>query len=271
MRNLANRPAGTAAPMRGVELWRGRSRFNGERIVVLASLFSKNVKTGQMIQVWILRQDRNPMNSMLDGKENATCGDCPLQHKPSGGEGLCYVNKMHIIGVWDSWKRGGYPKFDPRIHLKHFVGRTLRWGAYGDPTMFPAEAVAPIFKIVSGWTGYTHQWRQPWAQDWRPYVMASVETPEGQQAAKEAGWRSFRIRRADEPLLANERICPASPEGGMKATCHSCQACDGTGRGTNLADLSIIVHGKAGNAVRFTRLSISGRFAESSALVLNAA
>ena len=271
MRNLANRGGDAARMPRGIELWRGRSRFNNERIVVLASLFSKNEKTGPMIQVWIIRQDRNPVDSMMQGKENATCGDCPLQHKASGGFGLCYVNKLFTIGVWQAWKRGGYPKFNPLKHSKYFINRSLRWGAYGDPAMFPVADLSHIFRLVRGWTGYTHAWRHPFAQDWKPYLMASVETPEGQKIAKDGGWRTFRIRRADEPLMDDERKCPASPEGGQRAICEGCLACDGSARGANLADLSIIIHGKAGNAVRFTRLSVAGRFAESPSLALAAA
>jgi hypothetical protein len=198
---------------------------------------------------------------MMEGGENTTCGTCELQHKASGGEGICYVNKMYVNGVFDAWKRGKYPQFDIRKHSHHFVGRTIRWGAYGDPAMAPAKAFARIFKLARGWTGYSHQWRDEYSQDWKPYVMASVETPEGMVGAKAAGWRTFRIRRADEALTTRERKCPASAEGGGQITCDRCQACDGAARGGNLADISIIVHGKAGNAVRFTRLSISGRFA----------
>lgn len=246
----------------GVELWRGPSRFNGEEIVVLATFRSRNEKTGDMIQVWILRADKSPLAAVVEGGEQATCGTCPLQHKASGGEGLCYVNKMYVKGTWEAWQRGQYPKFNEREHGKYFRDRVIRWGAYGDPAMFPARVAKPLFKLARGWTGYTHQWRDAYAQDWKPYVMASVESPEARQRAKSSGWRTFRVRRLDEPMEPKERMCPASPEGGNKAHCESCQACDGSARGSGLADISIIVHGKKGNAVRFTRLSIGGRFAE---------
>jgi hypothetical protein len=280
MKNLAKSRDGIAARIArekynrnpsGVELWRGPSRFNGKEIVVIATFRSRNEKTGSMIQVWILGADDIPTNAATQGHDETTCGTCPFRNKSSGGLGLCYVNLVYTNQVWNAWREHRYPKFEPMKHLRLFAGRTIRWGAYGDPAMFPASAVSRVMRISRGHTGYSHVWRETFASDWKPFLMASVETPEGHEVAKADGWRTFRIRRDDEPILDHERVCPASPEGGQRATCEGCLACDGVARGLNLADLSIIVHGKAGNAVRFTRLSIAGRFAESAALVLQAA
>jgi hypothetical protein len=256
---------------RGVELYRGPSRFNGGEIVVLATFKSDNEKTGNMIQVWILNASAKPTDAATSGDDQATCGECPMRNRHSGGEGLCYVNLIYTNGVYRSWQVGNYPKYDPKIHAKHFRGRVIRLGAYGDPAMVPASTLRPILQLSRGWTGYTHSWREPFAKDWKPYVMASVESEEGYQRAKAAGWRTFRIRHPGEPLAPRERMCPASPEGGHKARCEDCQVCDGADRGNALADISIIAHGKKGNAVRFTRLSISGRFAEKESPALQAA
>src|ERR1035437_7187082 len=79
----------------GVELWRGTSRFNGKEIVVIATFRSRNEKTGNMVQVWILGARDKPTDAATGGKDATTCGPCPLRNRSSGGEGLCYANLVH--------------------------------------------------------------------------------------------------------------------------------------------------------------------------------
>jgi hypothetical protein len=38
--------------------------------------------------------------------------------------------------------------------------------------------------------------------------MASVETEEGRAQAKSLGWRTFRVRTQDVPMLRREAQCP---------------------------------------------------------------
>lgn len=260
MKNLANRPVNPFAhTLRGVELWRGPSAYDGKEIVVLATFFSDNIKTGDMIQVWLFRTDRSPIATWTGGEGASICGTCPLQHKSSGGNNLCYVNRIPLTQIYQAWRRGVYPRFSPTKHLRYFMGRSIRLGAYGDCAMVALDIFKPILKVVRGWTGYTHAWRMDIAQDWRQYLMASTESVASYQAAKKLGWRSFRIRGHGEPTLPRERVCPASQEAGFKTQCDQCMACHGA-RSTGLVDLSVIVHGRNGTPESFTKLSIAGKF-----------
>jgi hypothetical protein len=63
--------------------------------------------------------------------------------------------------------------------------------------------------------------------------MASCETVEEAERLQGQGWRTYRMRQVDaqgrpEPLLAGERVCPKTHEGGARTACAWCLACDGT-------------------------------------------
>jgi len=261
MKNLVTHRAVNpfARPVRGVELWRGPSAFDGEEIVALATFHSDNLKTGDMIQTWVFRTDRTPIETWTGGGETSICGLCPMQHKSSGGSNLCYVNRLMLQGMYNAWQRGLYPKFSPKHHLRYFAGRPIRLGSYGDIAMMPLKVILPILKVVSGHTGYTHQYRTDFGQDWKKYLMASTESVESYRAARKLGWRSFRIRASGEPTLPGERVCPASAEAGFLTQCDRCMACHGA-KTKGRADLSVLVHGRNGTPVSFTRLSVAGKF-----------
>ena len=79
------------------------------------------------------------------------------------------------------------------------------------------------------------------AVEFAPMVMASVDTAEEQAQAVVMGWRTFRVKAADAPMLPREVACPASEEAGKVTTCAQCRACEGANgrRGT----IVINVHG----------------------------
>ena len=54
-------------------------------------------------------------------------------------------------------------------------------------------------------------------------------------------------------LAAREIVCPASPEGGDRRQCITCQACDGAGANPSRASIAIIVHGPAARAFERVR------------------
>jgi len=212
-----------------------------------------------MLQIWLFRTDRLPLETWTSGNESSLCGTCPLQHKSSGGNNLCYVNRIPLNSMYRAWQRGLYPKFVAKKHLHLFAGRPIRLGAYGDIAMAPLSVFLPILKVVSGWTGYTHTWRMDIGQAWKKYLMASTESVASYKAAKKLGWRSFRIRASGEDTLPGEKVCPASAEGGFLTQCDKCMACHGA-KSTGRADLSVLVHGRNGTPVSFTRLSVAGKF-----------
>jgi len=75
-------------------VWEGDSPVDGAPLVAVVTnldLPSKNRKTGDMAQLYILRSDMRPVEAVTTGADSATCGNCPL--RPSQTDGVkCYVN-----------------------------------------------------------------------------------------------------------------------------------------------------------------------------------
>jgi len=185
-----------------------------------------------MIQVWILVKSENPMAAIDSGNDALICGDCPLR-----GHG-CYVQVGQApLGIWKAWTRGNYPKLPS---LEVFRGHKVRFGAYGDPVFIPFVLFSAIARVSDGWTGYTHQWRNPLFAEYRGFVMASVESLNDAKLAQSAGWRTFRVvPENDVRLAANEIVCPNTTRG---ITCAECRLCGGTSRQGK--SIVIEAHGK---------------------------
>ena len=81
--------------------------------------------------------------------------------------------------------------------------------------------------------------------------MASVDSEDEAAEAQAMGWRTFRCRSEDEPVMSGEIMCPASDEAGKKTTCDTCLLCAGrySEKKNKIANISIIVHGRG--AVHF--------------------
>ena len=238
----------------GVILYDGPSRIDGNRIILIATFSTANEKTGNLIQTWILSADQSPIQAINTGHDESICGSCPLrgyiekngEHTTNRARG-CYVAVGNApTAIYGAWKRGKYPKYNKDDHAKWFRNRGLRIGSYGDPAAVPLTTWKPIFRICRKDTqpGYTHQWRSPKFKAWRLYVMASTHSEIELITAAGKGWRSFRTRTADQPVLPGEAICPASKEGGYKHTCESCGACNGAGPKPHMVT---IAHGGRSN------------------------
>ena len=219
-------------------------------IVVIATGFtrkSSNPKTGDMIQVWILARDVNPVQALKTGDDIKVCLDC--KHRGVGGKNrTCYVRVANApLGVWRAYQRGMYPYLPVEAYASAFEGRKVRrkvrFGAYGEPVLIPLAIVAELARVSDGWTGYTHQWRDAAFQGYSALVMASVDTAQEYADAKRAGWRTFRVRSERDALLPREIMCPASDEANKRTTCADCRLCSGTFAGDPRKDISIIVHG----------------------------
>jgi hypothetical protein len=227
--------------MNGFIFYRGKSLINGVPIVGIATLKSDNVKTGDMVQTWILRDNgQSPLINAQVGADAGICGSCRLRPTAEGG---CYVDLSRAPnGIFAAYLRGMYPQATPEIIKSTTSGRMVRLGAYGDPAAIPLEYWQSLIKHAAGWTGYTHQWRRPYAAAYQSILMASADTPEQREEARAAGWRTFTIRLPHEPLAQRESACPASPEGGNKLKCQACTACNGTATGRR-GSIAIVVHG----------------------------
>jgi hypothetical protein len=245
----------------GVILYRGPSLLDGRPVVCVATGLragSQNAKTGEMIQTYILSDEGlSPVQAILAGRDTSVCGDCPMRaiYDPETGAyrkaGACYVNVGQGAGaVYDALRRGAYPTYYGRRHRALLAGRPVRFGTYGDPAAVPVRVWRHLARLASGRTGYTHQWRSC-DQELRRWCMASVETEEQAREAHRAGWRTFRVRLASEPVMPEEIVCPASAEAGRRRTCAECKACSGARDSAKARSVVIIAHGLDWKVARY--------------------
>lgn len=206
-----------------VVLYHGPSALTGEPIAMVMTGLGKesgNVKTGHMLQTYIIPTFAEPKTLVKEAKESSVCGDCPA--RPGKG-GWCYVNQKTVMSVWGALQRGSYLSMAEHLDLVEEMveGSAVRAGTWGDPAAVPSWVWAAIGNVT---TGYTHQWRDPRFQDLKHFLMASVDTPEEAEHAQALGWRTFRNSLPDEPELPGEIECPAYTVG---LTCAECKLCGG--------------------------------------------
>lgn len=224
----------------GYVIYSGPSLLDGKPIVAIALTGSTNRKTGNMVQTYILADNRErPTVNLKNGADASICGDC--KHRPANG-GSCYVVVAQgPTAVWKTLEAGKYPIAQDISALG--AGRMVRLGTYGDPAAVPASVWQALVSKATGRTGYTHQWAtgKGSAPELRSLVMASADTEAEAIDAQSQGWRTFRVRVASDAMLPRESVCPASEEAGKLTTCDHCGLCNGAaGRRGSVA---IIVHG----------------------------
>lgn len=212
-------------------IYEGPSQIDGAPIVVLATGIdtpSTNIKTGPMLQTYILRSDVRPVEALKTKQDSSICGDCPHRGR------ACYVNVGQApTAVYDAYKRGNAKRESLR-----FLGlnRHVRLGSYGDPCAVPTNVWNDLTKKSVGRTGYTHGWRN--SPDLKNLCMASVDNEAEAVEAQALGWRTFRVKDSAVPKLKCEAVCPASEESGKKMQCFQCLACSG-----KQSNIVINVHG----------------------------
>lgn len=229
-----------------MEVYRGPSSIDGGRILAITTE-TENRKTGDVVQLWILNANMLPLEAVAQNADRSICGDC--KHRGS----TCYV-ALHMAPhqIYRHWQRGGYAIAQDTDYL---AGRMIRFGAYGDPAALPLELVADIAGKAAGHTGYTHQWKMEYVQPYKAYLMASVDSMAEYHEAKAMGWRTFRIKNANDVKLKQEIVCPASVEAGKKSNCAKCGLCSGI-EGKGKKDIVINVHGLPFKQARFQRMSL---------------
>jgi hypothetical protein len=207
----------------------------GKDVAVQFQYGSGNSKTGSVVQVWII-----PFAWIERGKEamnddTAVCMDCV--HSIGNGKS-CYVRKGYSnVGLMSKVKKlhkdyvSGALEVMPIDKLaenekSRCRGKFVRFGSYGEPVLLGEDNVRAIASKARGFAGYTHQWymdNNQWASE---FFMASVETEALMLKAHGKGWRTFRVRKRDEPI-GREVSCPASKEMGRLVTCDVCGLCSG--------------------------------------------
>lgn len=235
-------------------VWQGPSEIDGKPIALLAMRGSRNVKTGALIQTYILRTDKSPPDIRKLGLDGSICGTCTHSSKKNGGQGTCYVRvETGPLQVWRAFKRGKYPRISPLEARNQVLGLQVRLGTYGDPCAVPQSVWHVFLSQASGCTGYTHDWKNSQSAWLKDYTMASCDTAQEYDHARSAGWRAFYVVPKGTARPQGSFLCPASIEAGKKLTCSECMACDGT-RTERKASVYIPVHGAAFKQQRFTSL-----------------
>lgn len=246
---------------KGLIVYRGPSRYDGAPIVAVLTR-SNNRKTGGMVQMWILSDTIDPISASRTGVDRSVCGNCPHMGIPSNKSTgwaigrTCYVNLGQApLGVYKALQRGAYAAVTTSEQVQQYLGgHMLRLGAYGDPSALPMDLVDLLVSYASGHTGYTHgDTVQGLTVDYSN-VMASADSKREAILHHANGRRTFRIipvstwnEKGKGELLANEILCPATPEGGNKAQCNDCLLCNGSQ--SKAKSIAVIAHGVSRNKI----------------------
>lgn len=236
------------ASYNGVVVYEGPSVIDGSPIfAVLTNLGkpSKNAKTGDMSQMYIMRSDMHPVDAVQTGNDSAICGDCKHRGTMGGDTArTCYVEVAQApTSVFRARERGAYLPFNSQWPLSPaeawgsvlwgYVSRKpMRLGAYGDPAAVPAEYIRPLVNACKatrvGWTGYSHTWQskpEVFAAH-RHWLMASVDNADEAVIARQQGLRYFRVTMPGESA-DGEMQCAAVRENNP-LHCARCRACSGS-------------------------------------------
>ncbi len=207
-------------PVLGYTLYRGRSAIDGKPIVLIATLKTKNSKTGDVIQTWILRRDKQALDAYYTGEDFSVCGNCA--HRTGGS---CYVLVGHAPNnISRSYAKGNYPYLPVSQWKSVFGDKVVRLGAYGDPAMLPYHVSKRLADSSKSWVGYTHQWNTDWIDDrYSQLLMASCETELGQIKANALGWSAFTTCGIGD-TVDNATQCFAVSH---SVTCEDCRRCGG--------------------------------------------
>jgi hypothetical protein len=246
-------------------IYQGKSLLDSKTDIVCiatgAENNSNNIKTGGMLQTWILNANVDPVSANRTGADISICGHCihkghpknPNENRGFARKRSCYVNLVFAPNqIFKTYKRGGYPIAQKRADLED-LGRKkiVRLGAYGDPAAVPRDIWEDLLKYSSGRTGYSHQIidsNLQLNQQFAPLAdicMISADTIEQARIAWSQGLRTYRVvSDLSDVDRQKEIICPASKEAGAITTCAKCKLCSGSkGKAQKARSVAIVVHG----------------------------
>lgn len=172
-------------------------------------------------------------------QDKAVCFDCPFSGNQNGQTGKCYTHKFNqYMGFLSMLRSIGrttdfnsieyFPEETPQ-ELLDMSTTYIRFGSYGEPSIIPYNIISEMVAVCkasgNNWTGYTHQMKKNPILN--KYFMNSAHDLNSIEYFK-----SFVVT-AD--VVKNKDVvnCPASAEGGNKASCNTCGLCSGTeGKGS---------------------------------------
>lgn len=234
----------------GYVIYRGPSLLDGKPIAVVAIVKSKNTKTANMMQTYIIRADVDPREANRTGQDYAICGTCPHRGSPNNyvtglaSNRTCYVRiDQGPLIVYKTMLRDKYPDaFGHATIAALGAGRMVRIGTYGDGAAVPAYVWDSLTSDAKGHTAYSHQIATP-GSDFDPTrYMVSADSEAAARAAWTHGRRTFRvISDAADIVKGSEIMCPASKEAGYRTTCDKCGLCAGASIAAK--SIAIVAHG----------------------------
>jgi len=234
----------------GYMIYNGPSLIDGAPIVVVAITKSKNTKTANMLQTYILRSDIDPRDANRTGADASICGTCPHRGTPNNYvTGLatnrtCYVRiDQGPLIVFKSLKKGIYPVATGHKAIAALgAGRMVRIGTYGDGAAVPGYVWDSLTSEAEGHTAYSHQSGTPGAAFDANRYMVSADSEKAAWAAWRQGARTFRVVWDALDVVKNKEIlCPASAEAGYRTTCDKCGLCAGASIAAK--SIAIVAHG----------------------------
>lgn len=194
-------------------------------LVVFATTDSTNIKTGPMIQIWIMPSNLHPVESRRTGHDaTLQCQGCPY----ASNQG-CYVSPLPLMQIWRVYQSGDYETVtmgSPEWSTL-FDGASVRLGAYGNPSMLPLAMLEDICSRAYMHTGYFHDWHlmpASLAKSYGRFLMASCE-PSNVAFARNLGLRTFTAV-SEAPLDRSIGIECLADKSGLQ--CIDCGLCDGT-------------------------------------------
>lgn len=243
----------------GAIIYKGKSQIDGKPIVVIVTGLkgkTKNAKTGDMLQTWILREDISPLEAVKTGADFSICGNCKHRGKLELVKGIwkwvkkrsCYVTVWQAPrAIWEAFKRGSYTDMTKGDISSLGKNRNIRLGAYGDPAAVPVAIWQDLTMFADTTTGYTHQWQNKANAALKYLTMASADSVEEYKQAIKSGWRTFRVKKPSDLAMKGETVCPNTTVG---LNCADCGACRGL-KGNNLKG-SIVIDVHGAGAAAFT-------------------
>jgi hypothetical protein len=225
--------------MPGALIYKGPSRIDDAPIIAVATWESRNSKTGDMLQTYILRADIDPRDANKYGEDFSICGTCDLKGEPTldpaaklATERRCYV----VLGqgplvVYKTYKRGLYPD---ATHGRAAVGsgRMVRIGTYGDGAAVPDVVWDELLSDAAGHTAYSHNGGDP-----QKYMVSADSLAKAEDAWR-SKYRTFRIVKDRREIIKGQEIeCPSD----RGVQCTDCGLCAGSS--VQAKSIAIVVHG----------------------------
>lgn len=209
-------------------VYEGSSRLDKKApIIAIATWGSKNPKTGNMVQIWIMRSDMHPLVALRTGQDRVICGDCPMRGKAhNGSDRSCYVQTMCLGAIYKKYRVGGYS-------IGKLPDLPIRISAYGDPCSVPLRIWRKLLTGTRSHTGYTRQWNKTRNRRYADLFHASVFSSHESLNAHTRGFKYFwsysgNGKHSNIAGLNRHSQCDSVAEGLQCADCGKCNGSSGS-------------------------------------------